>query len=197
MSAFAAAVEAMLKGDTVRYCYGVTFQFASGAMSVWQGFGELDATPFGGPLFSGVGNMGSIGSVEIGTSAQTQSVTFQLSGVDPKYSAYARNQATEIKGRRALLYLLFFTGSGPDAGASLLDCRLRRTLRMDKITGEIQANQAGLQMVNTLVCEPILATKSRAPYAMLSDSDQRARHPGDRACEFMCSLTGSETIVWN
>ncbi len=97
-SIYGPAVAAMLRGDTVYQSYGVQFEFASGPLAVWQGFGQLDAREFVdvaghvSPLFDGIGNFGKVGSIEIGAGAQTQGVVLELSGIDARIALLAQNQ---------------------------------------------------------------------------------------------------------
>ena len=191
-SVWTAAVEAALAGDPVGIAYGVEMAFASGPMAVWPGQGSLDCSAFGAPVFQGIGQVGQIGTVEMGTVAATQAVTLSLSGLDAGLYSKAQNQGAEVRGRRARIYLIFFD---PRTGA-LLDVRVRRTVVMDKITTSIDGNANPPTMILSLFCEPVLATKNRAPYAFLTDADQRGRFPDDRALERMQELTNNQTLVW-
>lgn len=188
---FSAAVQAALRGDVVPGCYGVEFDFGSGPVSVWQGIGPLDASAFGGPTFQGIGNFGKIGSIQLGAVGQTDGVNFELSGLDATFFALAQTQQTQVRGRLAKLYLLFFSPTW-----SLLACGVRRTYRMDKITTRVNAASDPPTMICQLSCEPILAPKNHAPWSFLTDADQRGRFGGDRGLERTQLLTNRQTVVW-
>jgi len=188
---FSAVVQAALKGDVVNACYGVQFSFASGPVSVWQGIGPLDASAFSGPTFQGLGNFGRIGAVQLGTVAQTDGISFELSGLDATFFSLAQSQQAQVRGRLARLYLLFFSASW-----SLLACGVRRTFLMDKMQTKINAAADPPTMIVSLSCEPILASKNKAPWTFLTDADQRGRYGGDRGLERAALLTQKQTMVW-
>lgn len=188
---FSTAVQALLKGDTLYATYGVQFNFASGSVAVWQGIGPIDASAFSCPVFSGVGNMGKIGSLEMGVVAGTQSVEFELSGLDATFFAKSQSQQSEVRGRRCTVFILFFNSS-----ATLIDCRVRKTYVMDRIVTNVSADGDTPSMICKLSAEPILAPKNQSTYSFLTDADQRARFPGDRGLERTQLLTNRMTLVW-
>lgn len=192
MSVWSAAVEAILAGDPVGAAWGAEFFFASKTMAIWPGQGSFDTSAKGGPIFQGIGGMGAVGAVEMGAVAATQAVTFTLSGLDPSIFAIAQDQAGEVRGRRAKLYMIFWDA----LTFELVDVRVRRTFKMNKLSADIDGGQNPPSMVLSLSCEPILATKNRAPYSFLTDGDQRARYPDDRGLERMQELTGNQTLIW-
>ena len=65
---------------------------------------------------------------------------------------------------------------------------------MDKMPTSIDGNANPPTMMCALSCEPILATKNCAPYAFLTDADQRGRYPGDRGIERMQELTNNQSF---
>jgi len=190
-SVWTEAVRLLTRGDAVNIAYGVEFTFRSKTMACWEGFGPLDATAFGGPIFYGIGNMGRIGPLELGSVAQTEGVTFELSGLDPTFFAEAQNQSTEVRGFQCRVYFNFF-----DADWKLVDSRPRRTFQMDRIKTSVSMQNEPPTMVLTLSAEPILATKNAKPNAYLTDADQRSRYPGDRSLERIGELSVHQTVTW-
>jgi hypothetical protein len=189
-SIFAPAVAAILKGDTVSWCYGASFDFASGTQSLWQGIGPLDASSFGGPAFQGIGNFGSLSSLEIGVTSPTQSLEFQLSGVDKSLFSTALNQASEVEGRKAGVYLIFFGSAG------LIGCALRRTVVMDKITIRGSMSETGPSLILSLAAEDSLAPKNGRPWSLLTQADQIGRYSNDAALERVTALSSKQTLLW-
>jgi hypothetical protein len=190
--AWSAALAANLRGAVIGVAYGVQLDFRSAAMAIWPGQGSLDCSEFGAPVFQGIGRMGQVGSIQIGPVEATDSIVLSLSGLDPALSALARNQGDDVRGRDARIYRIVFNASD----GALLDVRARRTVEMDKITTMIDGNANPPKMTCSLSCEPILASKSRAPFSFLTDADQRGRYAGDRALERMQEMTNNQTIVW-
>lgn len=190
-STWTSAIAAILAGDTVNYGYGVEFRFASETISLWQGVGRLDATAFAGPVFQGIGALGRIASLELGAVAQTEQITFELSGLQPSLVGLVPDQASEVKYRVARLWFQFF-----DAEFNLIDARPRRTYLMDRLIPDVNAATDPPTFKLTLTAEPRLATKNQARFSYLTDADQRARHSGDRILERVGLLSVKQTMLW-
>lgn len=194
-----ALVASLLKGDSVFLAEGVLFDFASGAMAVWNGMRPLDATAFGGPVFQPLANMGAIGELELGSSPATQSLTFHLSAVkdgalDSSMITLSLDQSEEVKGRDCRIFSLLF-----DAAEALVACEIERTAIMDMLTVEASMETNPPTGIISLTAEPILADRNKTPLAFLSDIDQRTRYPGppaDRGLERGVYLTRALTLKW-
>lgn len=199
-SIFAGAIEAAIRGDAVSIMLGVKLNYLSGPDAYWNGVGPLDATAFGGPIFKGAGRLGSMsGSLEIGTQAATQELTLSLSGLDPSILAKMQDQETEVQGRRAEIYFLTFAAPAGkrETERALVSCARRRTLVMDRMPLEAGPVEGGHQATISVVCQPLLAGKNRAPWAFLTDADQQARYAGDRVCERVQELIQKQSIVFS
>ncbi|CAN2533110.1 hypothetical+protein [Methylocapsa aurea] len=199
-SIFTGAIEAAIRGDTVSVMLGARLNFTSGAAAYWNGIGPLDATALGGPVFTGVGALGAISdTIEIGTQAATEQLTLTLSGLDVSILAKMENQENEVQGRRAEIYYLTFA-SDLSAGRpemSLVSCAKRRTLIMDQMPLEAGPVEGGHKVAISVICEPLLASKNRAPWAFLTNTDQQRRYPGDRVCERVQQLIQKQSMVFS
>lgn len=197
-SIFTGAIEAAIRGDTVSVMLGARLNFASGADAYWNGVGPLDATAFGGPVFKGAGKMGTISeTIEIGTQSATEQLTLTLSGLDVSILAKMENQETEVQGRRAEIFYLTFSTPTGQSGASLIACSKRRTLIMDQMPLEAGPAEGGHKVAISVICEPLLASKNRAPWAFLTNTDQQRRYPDDRACERVQQLIQKQSMVFS
>jgi hypothetical protein len=194
-SIFTGAVEAAIRGETVCVWPGAWLDLRSSPLALWTGVGSLDASAFGGPLFLGAGKLGGVSDeMEIGSTAPTQQVVLTLSGLDPSLLTVLENQETEVSGRRCCIYFLTFAGA-PEW--RLVACAKRRTLVMDRMALTVAPSDGGNHAVAIeLTAEPILAAKSRAPSAYLTDADQRRRHPGDRSCERIQRLVQKQSLIF-
>lgn len=186
-------VQSLLKGVSVAHGYGVRFNFDSGPIAVWGGLGNLDATAFSCPVFEGIGSLGRVSAIEVGTTAATEALTFELSSLDTRIHAIANDQADEVMGRRAEVYL-YFMDIGATSGNILVHCMKRRTVIMDKMTPKIEMTEDGPLMTISVTSEPVLSRKNRAGNTFLTDADQRARYPGDRI--FERAALSERTVVW-
>jgi len=187
---------AALRGGAATLADGAVFRFASETIALWPGVGPLDATALGGPVFLGVGALGRISAIELGTIAATQQVTFELSALDPQIFAIAQDQLAEVQGRRVEIWRMVFDLSQPARDNGLIACRKRRTLLMDKITTNVQPSEGGPVMTISVTAEPILSAKNRAGNSYLTDAEQRARYPGDKILERTTFAAGKRTVYW-
>ena len=81
-----AAVVTALKSDVVRPVTFVTLDFASGILYLHDSIGTFT---FGGNDYQGVGDFGSVSSIEEGTDIAPYKVVLKLSGLDPTISNIA------------------------------------------------------------------------------------------------------------
>lgn len=155
-----------------------SFHFLSQTMHVWPGMGSIvtdDRT------FLGVGAVGSISGLELGYGRPTKTTTITLSGLDTTYFGLAADQADEVHGRRAEIFIVGLgTGvKGEEWAPAAIG--LEATREMDKMTRAID-HEAKASVI-TLTMEPIGAIRWRAAHGFLNDDDQRARYAGDLALE--------------
>jgi hypothetical protein len=197
-SIFTDAIEAAIDGDTVSIMLGARLNYASGPDAYWNGIGPLDAAALGGPVFKGVGSLGTISeTVEIGTQSATQNLTLKLSGLDVSILAKMENQETEVQGRRAEIFFLTFASPAAKPAWTLLSCAKRRTLLMDRMSLDASPTEGGHEVSISLVCEPLLASKNRAPWAFLTNTDQQRRYAGDRVCERVQELIQKQSMIFS
>ena len=95
---------------------------------------------------------------------------------------------TEAMDRELSLYLQFLNY---EADAPLgLPWKLRDgIMRGASLTVDTNAQNLIIK------CDTLSSRRSRPAYGMLTDRDQKARHPGDRGLEFVHTIDGRE-IVW-
>jgi hypothetical protein len=197
-SIFKDAIEAAIRGDTVSVMLGARLNYLSGPDAYWNGVGPLDATALDGPVFKGVGALGTISeTIEIGTQAATQNLTLKLSGLDLSIIAKMNDQENEVQGRRAEIFFLTFATPADRPGMSLISCAKRRTLIMDRMSLDAAPTDGGHEVAISVICEPLLASKNRAPWAFLTNTDQQRRYPGDRACERVQELIQKQSMVFS
>lgn len=192
---FSATVDTMLSGREVHCTFGVWFDFLSGVERVWLGRGTF--TDKQGNEWLGMGELASIEGVQMSPMLSTQPVTMTLNGLDTtvlgasSFVDLVRTQATEIRGRRCAVYILFF-----DANFAPLDNPFLAELYiMDKasLTVDGESNT----MTVTLEAEPLFAQKHIPTVSYVTDQDQRAAYPADKAFERVSLLNGKQTVVWS
>jgi hypothetical protein len=105
-----------------------------------------------------------------------------LSGLpDASSAAYWTAMTTNpavYRGRRVVLSLMFFNEFWQPVGLHAVWAGI-----MDSLSFSDGPNDAGRSRSLKLTCETPFATKNRVRLSLFTDSDQKARHPGDRFLE--------------
>ena len=186
MAYFDAATLSALAQRTVRLSPLVFFDFVGDPRR--YGFQSGPLRTADGQEWEGTGGVGSISGLAtpIGTTAPV--VTFQMSGVDARVAALARAASSTVKGRGVTVFLQVFTEDWGLLGSpiSLWDGEL--DLMRYRAEG-------GGQYTVSVTAETAWTKRSKPPFGFLTDTDQKARFPGDRGLEQVSSLIG-KTINW-
>lgn len=184
-SLYADAIAAQLAGRTVHMAWLAFFDFADYPTRLWPGFGNIVS---GGFTWKGYGDLVSIQDVQIPQGMVAAKTTFLLSGVSPDIIREARDAEKLVKGRRAILYRQHFNEDWTP-----LDNPIPVNLMvMDQLTFAADGPE---KRSITLSCETPFVTRKRPRYSYLTDTDQKARFPGDRGLEFVPELV-SKSVIW-
>lgn len=177
-------VKELAAGHRVQAATLFLFEFASGPQRYWDGQGYLTAA---GEDWLGFGELGSVSGLEQSRNMGAPQTTFRLSGVDSNLLAIAVNSSSEVTGRPCSVYLQFLSAAGEplDAPYALW------AGTMDTLS--FQAGTASQTI--TLTAETLFVDRVRTPFGLATDTDQRARWPGDRGFEFVASLI-FKTVSW-
>jgi hypothetical protein len=186
MPFFSATVEAALAGRTVRRVRLVRFDFASGVRFFAEGVGDLRTAD--GVVWSGAGELGSIGDIEGGRGGQAPSTEFKMSGVNPDLVAASLESSSESKGRDVSVFVQHFDDAWAFIGLPY------ETFGGTMDTLKISATGPTTRTV-TLSAEGIFTARGFAPFSYFSDRDQKRLHPGDRGAEYVASMA-SKSIQW-
>ncbi|MDR6952291.1 hypothetical protein J2X65_001646 [Ancylobacter sp. 3268] len=180
---FPETIEAYLDGREIRFAPLVRFDFQSGMVRCWPGFGAVRTND--GNLWGGTQNMGRLGPIKKTFDGSAPQQTFTLSGVDPTFWVKAKASAAEYYGRLCFVYLQFF-----DEHWQCLDLPLPFSWwRMHSLDIDRSRSGNGFQRIITLKAESPLVLRGRAVNGSWTDRDQQARFPGDRACERVMGMT--------
>ncbi|UXN70889.1 hypothetical protein N8A98_06795 [Devosia neptuniae] len=177
-------VSELAAGHRVQAATLFEFQFASGTQRFWDGHGYLAA---GGHEWQGFGEMGSVSGLEQSRGLGAPQTTFKLSGVDSNLLSIAVNSAAEVTGRPCAVHLQFLSSA-----YTALDTPIAIWAgTMDTLSFVAGVKDQSI----TLSAETLFVDRVRAPWGLYTDTDQRARWPGDRGFEFMASLL-YKTVNW-
>lgn len=158
------------------------FDFASGAVRVWNGQGDLS---WNSQTWRGLGEFGSVSPIEEGVDLSARSVTFQLRGIPSDLLTAAMTD--HYQGREASLWLAALT----DAGAIVADPFKIFSGRMD-VMEVIDDGRTG---AITLTGESRLIDLQRSRERRYTDEDQQFAYPGDRGCEYVAGLQNKQ-LPW-
>lgn len=162
----------------------VFFDFASGPLRVWTGYGDYT---LGGETFSGVGDLGSISPIEEGKSISARGVSLTISGVPSERVSTALNRK-EYHNRPVTLWLALF---GADGSTLIADEVQIFSGRLDTMT----INDAGETSTITVTAESRLIDLERPRELRFTDQEQKRLFPGDRGLEYVAGLQGKD-IPW-
>jgi hypothetical protein len=182
---FPDTINTVLARRTVVLDLLVRFDFLSGAMRLWQGFGTLHTND--GNNWEGIGRLGQISDLESAIGGTAPQAKFILSGVDPTILADALDQETEIYGRNCDVYMQFFNEDfTPLDNPYVIWSGLMDTLRITQTVDTCQVE---------MTAETLFARRSKPPLGVLSDREQQQFFPGDNALTGIPALM-SKTSIW-
>lgn len=181
---FAAAALAAMQGDSLTLAILGRFAFPAAEKRYWLGRGIIE---LGGESWLGTGELVSLSALTQSMQDIAVPITFKLSGVDDEIAALAAAEANEIKGRAVTLYMQFFGSDLKplDTPAAIWSGSMDR-LEFD---GAVDAQSF------TLVCEGLFTNRSKAPFSLLTDLDQRKLYPGDKGLQHVAGLQ-EKLISW-
>jgi hypothetical protein len=183
---FHQAIEAQLSGATVRAASLVMFDFVSGPVRVWPGFGPLVT---GGETYQGLGNLGLISAFSAGPGQVVEEMTFQLFA-DEATLGHFSDDAEESAGREANVYMQFFEIRKEDAIGNWVEWQpldapfqvfwgKMGPLTAERPEADENPMDARLTRALSVTASNAFTNRARPAFGFYTDRDQKARHPGD------------------
>lgn len=190
MSIFPETIKAHLAGRTVRVSFLVLFDFVTQPMRIWTGAGKITA---GGQDWYGLGQLGSISGLEQAVNGEAPETTFVLSGINSEIVSLARDEWSDEGKDRLAKVLIQFHNLDDDGPLELFDDPYAIW------AGRMQTPRFELQGPTkrriTVAAESLFSLRSRPSFSQYTDTDQKARFPGDRGFEFVPGLI-NKTVTW-
>jgi len=181
---------AAIRGTTIRAATLVEMQFLSRTMRVWNGAGIGD---FSGEEWSGLGTAGSIEGLQQSRQPTSHKIKLKLSGVSPEVLASAKNSTTDVENRPIYIWQQFLDEDWQPLGPRI-PVFFGTMQRLGIARGEAKGTDGG-QRICELECENAFASRGRPFASRFTDSDQQARHPGDKFARFT-SYQRTQVILW-
>ena len=177
-SAFVAALDA----NVLRPAIFVSMAFANETLHLWSGTGTVT---WNGISWSGVGTLGSIASVEEGSTVQARGTVLTLSGIDPQLLGDSLSDLQQ--GLPVTVWLALFDSTPAIIANPVIVFQGRMdqpTITMDGTTATIQIN-----------CESRLIDMNVPAERRYTNEDQQRDYPNDRGFEFVNAIQ-EMTLYW-
>lgn len=200
MADFPELIDAQLRGATVRLSPLIDFDFRSGPLSIWQGFGEL---VIGSTTYKGMGELGSVSAASAGPGQVVEELTLSLSGSPRLLDRYIED-SEETSGREMQAKFCFFDirkedESGVAVDWSVLDepfewfWGIMGPLIIDNPPVKI-----GEQRTRTLTVRAANAfiNRRKPPMGFWSHRDQTGRGDGTDRLFIRASQMANKTVRW-
>ena len=174
---FLAATQATL----LRPALFIEAHFISGPLYVWSGFGSIT---WNSQTWVGIGSLGSVSTIEEGSTVEAKGITLTMSGIDATLLADVLGEFQV--GLPALVSLGLFDSTG----ALIADPVTSWSGRMDQPTIDVDGTAATI----AINCESRLLDMNVAVDRRYTNEDQQLDHPGDRGLEFVNSI--QEVVIY-
>jgi hypothetical protein len=182
MRVASASMIAALQARTLHPALFVQATFLNGPVYVWSGAGTLS---WNGQTWQGVGTLGSVSTIEEGTTVEAKGITISLSGID-------NTLLTDVLGNYRLgLPVTVWLGLFDDAHNLIPDPIISFAGRMDQPTLTVGAETSTL----SINCESRLLDMNVPCNRRFTQDDQQIDYPGDRGFEFVNAIQ-DVTIYW-
>jgi hypothetical protein len=156
--------------------------FTSGPLYVWSGMGPIT---WNGQVWTGIGTLGSISTIEEGSTIAAKGITLTLSGIDPAL-------LTEVMGEFQVgLPVIVTLGVFDQNGALIGDPVCCFSGRMDEPTIDVSGTTASI----AINCENRLVEMNMAVERRYTDEDQQMDFPGDLGFQFVNGIQDAQ-IYW-
>lgn len=177
---FSKNVAEALASEHFNAVFAAEFEFKTGTSRVHTGVGEI---LIGGQIFYGLGDLGQVGTVSEVNDTSAQSVSVQLSGLNPQLIAISLNESSI--GRPVNLYIAVTDDDYTSVRSNLL---FRGKLTSASvITGEQNAISYSISSV-------FEEWSKGKPYRYTDESHQK-RNGGDRIFRYVAQMS-EKSIYW-
>ncbi|MEH6676125.1 hypothetical protein [Phenylobacterium sp.] len=177
--------------EAPRYALLVRLETTDAVFRLWTGVGgyataagdELDPE---GATFTGIGIIGDVPALRQLIGGTAERVNFSLDSLTDALLSLADEDAATVKGALVNVGIVFFDGDWQDVApvAWLWDG-----------TADVPSVQKdGLSRAVSLSVGTAFVDRTRAPFAYLTDQDQRRRSSDDRFCELTAIYNIESTI---
>lgn len=194
--------DALLRDGSIASAVLCQMDFGTGTKRWWAGFGDLQHV---GQTWLGTGDLIEIGDLTTDYVMSATPVSISMAATS-EMIARVRDQRTNVRERRVVIYDQLFATSAPvvisDPGDPLVTLQTAGPWQplgspLAVFTGTMgplgySADGPDNHRIK-LDCEGLWVRRNAPPRGVLSDRDQKARHPGDKGLERLQIYTNYET----
>lgn len=178
----ASAMQTAITGSLVYPGLLVYMDFTSGAVRVWNGYGDLS---WDSQTWLGVGNLGEIGEITETEQIRANGTTLTLNGIPTEIANLFLGE--RYWGREVSIWFAAFS-----SGAAIVADPVKIfSGRMDNA----DITEAGETAAITVYCESRLADLQRPRNRRRTHQDQQIDYPGDDGFEYTASLMEAD-LYW-
>ena len=160
----------------------VEAHFVTGPIYVWTGLGTIE---WNGQTWIGIGTLGTVSTIEEGSTVEAKGITLTLSGIDPTLIADVLGEFQV--GLPAIVTLGLFD----DTGTLIPDPVCCFSGKMDQPTIDVSGPTATI----AINCESRLVELNVAVDRRWTNEDQQVDFPGDLAFQFVNGIQDAQ-IYW-
>ena len=171
-----------MQGAVLRPALFVQAAFVSGPIYVWSGIGQIT---WNGQVWTGIGTLGSISTIEEGSTVAAKGITLTLSGID---ASLLNEVMTEFQVGLPVSVTL---GVFDTNNALIADPVCCFSGRMDQPTIDVTGTLATI----AINCENRLVEMNVAVDRRYTDEDQQMDYPGDLGFQFVNGIQEAQ-IYW-
>lgn len=177
-----AAFITALAQPIIRPAFFVQATFATATLYLWTGRGNVS---WNGKTWTGVGTLGSVSTIEEGSTVEARGITLTMSGIDATMLGDVLNEVQQ--GLPAIVYVGLF-----DENLTLIPNPVTAFAgRMDQPTLDVDGTTATI----SIACESRLMDMNTPAERRYTDEDQQRDYPNDRGFSFVNGIQ-EVTIYW-
>lgn len=173
---------AALAQSIIRPAIFVQATFATATLYLWTGRGNVS---WNGHTWTGVGTLGTVSTIEEGSTVEARGITLTMSGLDATALSDVLNEVQQ--GLPALVYLGLF-----DENLALIPNPVTAFAgRMDQPTIDVDGTTATI----SIACESRLMDMNTPAERRYTNEDQQREYPNDQGFSFVNGIQ-EVTIYW-
>lgn len=179
----------LLRNGSIAEAVLCWMDFSTGAKRWWAGFGPL---VWAGHEWLGTGDVFEISALTSDYQMSAEPLTISLAAT-PEMVLLAKNSKTAVSNRTIVVYSQLFATTQIGAVGPWQPLIPPVALFSGTMSGLTFAADGAQSRMISLNAEGLLTRRNAPPRGLLTDSDQQARHAGDKGLERVSLYTQYET----